>query len=212
MGYSLLSESMLDSVIFARDKWLDTENGLLFPDRCSLFIAAIEDDEMRKSSDNRWNDVYGFDMTSLWKRLVGMPCVGIVGQNQVISTSKKLIEIDLYTVKTEDLSFMSDFHIVARKNGYFHGFITYFNVEFTKCHKKTGFDTSPDSPRTHWTQTVFYFEQNNIVILKGEDIFGKFMVQRNEMDDRDLHISIKTSFNGERSQLHLNSSYQQTEY
>jgi protein arginine N-methyltransferase 1 len=41
MGYMLLYESMLDSVIVARDKWL-RKGGLIFPDRASLFICAIE--------------------------------------------------------------------------------------------------------------------------------------------------------------------------
>jgi type I protein arginine methyltransferase len=46
MGYFLIYESMLDTVIFARDKWL-TKGGLIFPDHASLHICAIEDAEYR---------------------------------------------------------------------------------------------------------------------------------------------------------------------
>lgn len=46
MGYFLLYESMLDCVLWARDKYL-TPEGLLFPDRAVLYIAAIEDEEYR---------------------------------------------------------------------------------------------------------------------------------------------------------------------
>ena len=42
MGYCLLYETMLPSVIFARDTYLK-KGGLIFPDRCDLFITAIED-------------------------------------------------------------------------------------------------------------------------------------------------------------------------
>lgn len=36
MGYCLFYESMLDTVLYARDKWLAT-NGLLFPDKvCNI--------------------------------------------------------------------------------------------------------------------------------------------------------------------------------
>jgi hypothetical protein len=35
---------MLDSVIYARDKWLKP-NGFLFPDQAGLFLSAIEDEE-----------------------------------------------------------------------------------------------------------------------------------------------------------------------
>ena len=42
MGYCLFYESMLDSVLFARDKWL-SPSGLMFPDRVSFHVTAIED-------------------------------------------------------------------------------------------------------------------------------------------------------------------------
>ena len=38
MGYFLLFESMLDSVLYARDRWLQTD-GLLLPDRCTISIG-----------------------------------------------------------------------------------------------------------------------------------------------------------------------------
>lgn len=41
MGYFLLYESMLDTVIFARDKWL-APGGLIFPDKATLYLTAIE--------------------------------------------------------------------------------------------------------------------------------------------------------------------------
>ena len=46
MGYFLMYESMLDTVLFARDKWLKP-GGLLMPDRCTLSVVAIEDAEYR---------------------------------------------------------------------------------------------------------------------------------------------------------------------
>ena len=47
MGYFLLYESMLDTVLLARDKYLKPD-GLLFPDTARLFIAAIEDQEYKE--------------------------------------------------------------------------------------------------------------------------------------------------------------------
>ena len=53
MGYCLLYETMLPSVIYARDKYLN-KGGMIFPDKCDLYITAIEDaqykvSELRKS-------------------------------------------------------------------------------------------------------------------------------------------------------------------
>lgn len=46
MGYFLLYESMLDTVLYARDRYL-RQGGLLFPDRATIYMAAIEDGEYK---------------------------------------------------------------------------------------------------------------------------------------------------------------------
>jgi len=43
MGYFLLYESMFDSVLFARNKWL-REGGILLPNRAQMFAAALDDE------------------------------------------------------------------------------------------------------------------------------------------------------------------------
>lgn len=50
-------------------------------------------------------------------------------------------EVDIYTVKIEDLSFTSPFCLQVKRNDYIHALVTYFNIEFTRCHKRTGFST-----------------------------------------------------------------------
>jgi protein arginine N-methyltransferase 1 len=44
MGYFLIYESMLDTVLFARDKWLNP-GGVLLPDKATIFLAGIEDEQ-----------------------------------------------------------------------------------------------------------------------------------------------------------------------
>jgi protein arginine N-methyltransferase 1 len=46
MGYFLLYESMLDTVLYARDKYL-VKDGLIFPDKATIFMAGIEDGEYK---------------------------------------------------------------------------------------------------------------------------------------------------------------------
>ena len=46
MGYFLLYESMLDTVLYARDRYL-VEDGLIFPDKATIFVAGIEDGEYK---------------------------------------------------------------------------------------------------------------------------------------------------------------------
>lgn len=46
MGYFLLYESMLDTVLYARDTYL-AEGGKIFPDKATMYVAAIEDGEYK---------------------------------------------------------------------------------------------------------------------------------------------------------------------
>nr|NVI69707.1 arginine methyltransferase 1 [Cucujiformia] len=144
MGYCLFYESMLDTVLFARDKWLKPD-GLLFPDRCSLFITAIEDRQYKDEKINWWDDVYGFDMSSIRKVAISEPLVDVVDPKQVVTNACLVKEVDLYTVRKEDLEFCAPFNLMVRRNDYVQALVTFFNVEFTKCHKRTGFTTAPDA-------------------------------------------------------------------
>ena len=47
MGYFLLYESMLDTVLYARDTYLVKETGLIFPDKATIWIAGIEDGDYK---------------------------------------------------------------------------------------------------------------------------------------------------------------------
>ena len=47
MGYFLLYESMLDTVLYARDKYL-RQGGLIFPDKATIYMAGIEDGEYKE--------------------------------------------------------------------------------------------------------------------------------------------------------------------
>ena len=48
MGYFLLYESMLDTVLYARDKWLVKDgSGIIMPDRATIYLCAIEVSAMR---------------------------------------------------------------------------------------------------------------------------------------------------------------------
>ena len=89
MGYCLLYESMLDTVIYARDKWLKP-GGLLFPDKATMFITAIEDREYKEEKINWWDNVYGFDMSAIRNVALNEPLVDVVEAKQVVTDSCKL--------------------------------------------------------------------------------------------------------------------------
>lgn len=47
MGYFLLYESMLDTVLYARDRYLGAE-GKIFPDKATIYMAGIEDGDYKE--------------------------------------------------------------------------------------------------------------------------------------------------------------------
>ncbi|KAA1077035.1 Protein arginine N-methyltransferase 1 [Puccinia graminis f. sp. tritici] len=51
MGYFLLYESMLDTVLLARDRYLKP-GGLMFPDSATLFMAGLEDQDYKEEKIN----------------------------------------------------------------------------------------------------------------------------------------------------------------
>lgn len=57
MGFYLLHEGMLDSVLFARDNFL-REDGLLFPSIARLYASPCQ----LRSMYEFWNDIHGVSM------------------------------------------------------------------------------------------------------------------------------------------------------
>lgn len=206
MGYCLFYESMLQTVIFARDKWL-APGGMIFPDRATLYVTAIEDRQYKDEKINWWDNVYGFDMSSIRKVAISEPLVDVVDPKQVVTNACLVKEVDIYTVKEEDLSFSAPFHLSCRRNDYVHALVTFFNIEFTKCHKRTGFSTAPEAPYTHWKQTVFYFDELDLTVKRGEEITGTIAMKPNKKNNRDLDFSIDVEFKGELSEMSESLNY-----
>lgn len=205
MGYCLFYESMLDTVLFARDKWLKPD-GMMFPDRATLFLCAIEDRQYKDEKINWWDSVYGFNMSCIRKVAISEPLVDVVDNNQVVTNVCLLKEIDLYTVKVSDLKFSSPFHLAVKRDDYIQALVTFFCVEFTKCHRRTGFSTAPEAPYTHWKQTVFYLD-DYLTVRKGEKLYGTFSLCPNEKNKRDLDFNIDIDFSGELCQLKKGFEY-----
>lgn len=196
MGYFLLFENMLNTVLYARDKWL-AEDGVVLPDKTSLYLTAIEDAEYKDDKIEFWNNVYGFDMSCIKKQALMEPLVDTVDQNQIVTNCQLLKTMDISKMSAGDASFTAPFKLVAERDDYIHALVAYFDVTFTKCHKLTGFSTGPRSRATHWKQTVLYLD-DVLTICEGETLAGNMTVAQNKKNPRDVDIMLKYSLNGRR--------------
>lgn len=195
MGYFLVYESMLETVLFARDKWL-VKGGLILPDKATMFIEGIEDGEYKEEKIHFWDNVYGFDFRCMKPLSLSEPLVDVVKGNQVITSAAQFKEMDLTTCTVEEISnFKSNFEIKVEKTDILHALVAYFDIGFTQGHKKVYFSTGPHAKYTHWKQTVFYLKED-IAVSEGDVIKGKINVFPNKKNHRDYEIDLSLELDG----------------
>jgi len=157
MGYFLLYESMLDCVLWARDKYL-VPGGKILPDRCTMHVAAIEDREYKKEKMSFWNDVYGFDMSCLTPCVKVEPLVDTINPRVIVSNTHKFFDFDINTVSKEDLDFSAAYELTMNRKDRIHGIVCWFDIEFGNLDNVIRFSTGPRAEYTHWKQTILYFD------------------------------------------------------
>ncbi|KAF8388846.1 hypothetical protein HHK36_025526 [Tetracentron sinense] len=186
---------------------LQISDGLVLPDRASLYLTAIEDADYKEDKIEFWNNVYGFNMSCIKKQSMMEPLVDTVDQNQIVTNCQLLkVTMDISKMAPGDASFTAPFKLVADRSDYIHALVAYFDVSFTKCHKLMGFSTGPRSRATHWKQTVLYLE-DVLTICEGEAIVGNMSVAPNKKNPRDIDIMLKYSLNGQRCQVSRTQHY-----
>lgn len=166
MGFYLLHESMLDSVLYARDKWLSPNGGIMLPSYACLCMAPVAMKKYHSEHFAFWKNVYGFDFSPAiplaMEKFFKQPIIEVVKEDQLMSSPQKILDIDLKTVTLSEVQFLSkELHFKMEKSGSLHGFVSWFDVVFLDPNGKVPesklvLSTSPNSELTHWKQTVFF--------------------------------------------------------
>lgn len=207
MGYALVYESMMESVLYARDKWLNKVDGIMLPDKATLYVTAIEDAKYKEDKIHFWDNVYGFKMDRIKKIAITEPLVDTVDGRQVTATHCKIHEFDLMTITKEQAGkFECEFSVRATRDDYIHAMVMYWDCQFSKSHTPIGFTTAPGAPYTHWKQTVFYLE-SDITCKRGEELCGTIKCDQNKDNKRDLDFEIRYEYYGKLSEVSLEQKY-----
>ncbi|XP_010279485.1 PREDICTED: probable protein arginine N-methyltransferase 6 isoform X2 [Nelumbo nucifera] len=135
MGYMLLYESMLGSVITARDRWLKP-GGLILPSHATLYMAPITHSERYSESIDFWRNVYGIDMSAMLplakQCAFEEPCVETITGENVLTWPFVVKHVDCYTVTIQELeSITTRYRFTSMMQAPFHGFAFWFDVEFS---------------------------------------------------------------------------------
>lgn len=194
MGYCLFYESMLDTVLFARDKWLKSDIGEqtcghVFPDSASLYLQGAQDPKNRKGF---WKDVYGFNMTAVQSKInTENGFVELVYPQAILTDRCLLSRVDVNTVKIEQLFDSTlEFKLRINRSGLFEGFVSSFDIAFIRdCVQVESFTTGVEGPPTHWQQ-VFFMIDCPFRVQANQIIKGTWTLRRNANNSRFLDITI----------------------
>ena len=207
MGFYLLHESMLDSVLFARNKWL-AEDGLMVPSHAVIYTAPVNMHEYCLEHFEYWNDVYGFDFSPLAnvsvQSTLRQPVIQCIDPKQILAEPKVLIKYDLKDVELTDVQEIEEkFSFDIHSQSVLHGFTFWFDVKFCRrqilatkkpADNDTDTDciltTSPYSESTHWKQTTCFLPVS-ISVEKEEAIYSKLTLSQDENNKRLYNISLE---------------------
>ena len=185
MGYMLLREAMLDSVVKGRDKWLK-EGGVMFPSHANVYLAPIRWGTHERQSDQHDDaieDWYGFvDETKALYDL-DLNCLNEqfeeetkeyflqtshwceLEKHHMVGPATKINSLDLRSCSVDDIQELrSEFELSVTAPGTDHiqGMVGWFDVDFdgsdqNPVEEKITLTTGPGprAEQTHWGQMAF---------------------------------------------------------
>jgi type I protein arginine methyltransferase len=192
MGYCLLYEAMLDSVIWARDKHLK-KDGLMVPSHMNMWIAPLSDPDYVLEHIAFWRDVYGFDMMAMQAGIYDDSQILYMPANTLCAEPFPFLQLDLHATTVKDLVFKRKWRCTLNKDiDALDGFVIWFDAFFmpSRDHKVpenakaedwakqerkgVAFTTGPLGKETHWRQGVFFVDStvDGLAYKEGQALAG----------------------------------------
>mmetsp|Transcript_17517 Transcript_17517/g.22842 ORF Transcript_17517/g.22842 Transcript_17517/m.22842 type:complete len:413 (-) Transcript_17517:2157-3395(-) len=189
MGYFLLRESMLDSVLFARDKFLKP-NGAILPNRAHLYWAPANLQEERDSKLDEMAetlaDFEAFVQTLKEEHGVDAACLRLAYEQEqqeyymkqaawieldpqrLLAPEQLVASFDLYTITPEQVRGVdkAPFNFAHLSLDQVSSFIGWFSVDFDTDGDGNSFaypvllSTAPEQGYTHWGQQAFFLSSD----------------------------------------------------
>ena len=205
MGYALFFETMLPSVMTARNAIMTPDSGTMFPNVSKIYLEGGNDSERL----NYWDNVHSLNMTPMKERMVNELTqeadVEVVDDTNIVTNRALLIEHNLNTCKDEDLDFEAPFELHHR-NGEkksadsdddtameIHQLVVSFDIDFSVPGSNVvSFSTGCQSTPTHWKQAVLWFDtlSNCPTLRSGEVMKGTFRMKRNAENHRSIDMAV----------------------
>ncbi|EIM86222.1 S-adenosyl-L-methionine-dependent methyltransferase [Stereum hirsutum FP-91666 SS1] len=142
MGYALLYESMLDSVLRARDRFLKP-GGVMAPSQCRMMLGLCEATDIYKERIGFWNDIYGFDLSAMGEEVYLDSVVDVVGPETLISEPYPVKDLYIRDIQPRQLDFVSSFTLTSNsdRRTKVHALVLYFDTFFHPSGDRLPIDT-----------------------------------------------------------------------
>jgi type I protein arginine methyltransferase len=221
MGYCLLYEAMLDSVIWARDMYLKPD-GLMVPSHINMWIAPLSDPDYVADHITFWRDVYGFDMKAMQAGIYDEAQVIYMPSSSLCAEAFPFLQLNLHLATVDSLVSRKAWEGTLSKDidaldGFVIWFDTFFmpsrsddvpknaKAELWSKHGEKGiaFTTGPYAKETHWKQSVLFADCKTQTSghKKGAKLCGSLEYSVPKDNLRALNLSLSWSFESEFSSL-----------
>ncbi|GAA5864847.1 hypothetical protein JCM3774_004248 [Rhodotorula dairenensis] len=212
MGYCLLYECMLDSVLYARDKYLQPD-GLMVPSQTSILLSGYAGQPWYDDRVKFWDDVYGFDMQAMKDKIEDEAIIEVVDDGEVVTNEVSIADIYTQTATIASLSFSSPFSFSVTRapasspdatSFTLHALLAHFDTYFTSAPRvadsslreksvreaegEVFFTTGAWDTPTHWKQTMLVLAQPLKVAI-GDVLQGNITVVKDPENSRELNVS-----------------------
>ena len=212
MGYCLLYEGMLESVLWARDRYLKP-SGLMVPSHVTMHIAPISDPAYIADQVTYWKDVHGFSMESMLENSYIYTHIlpRIVKASSLVADPGIIFHANLHHERVEkNRKFKERISMITTRDiESLDGFAIWFDTFFASSHDGeipssargeswpgeggTGgaFTTGPNGPSTHWEQGSLLINRTGakaVPVKKGTELIALVECEQN---GRDLLLEMK---------------------
>jgi hypothetical protein len=190
MGFYLLHEGMLDSVLYARDAHMKA-GGKMFPEVAKLWCGPCSLPELY----DFWDDVGGARMQSVgqvWRQQKSQsPQIAEIAGSDLLTDPAEICTLDLRSVTSRELESLSGkFVLPANRDGKYQGLCLWFSCAFPcpeGSSRATVLSTAPGEPCTHWKQAVVMLPRE-FPVEEGTPLAWELLLRRSALNCRQYNI------------------------
>ena len=208
-GNFLLSEDLLPSLFYARDKYLNS-GGVLIPDRAKMEVVPIYAQEYYDEYIDCWSNSPDLDYQMVRHQAVNTLYYDYFNERNEQSLAEPVELLDLDFMQATEASCRSRISVNITDDGICHGWLGWFQARIGK----EWLSTSPDSKKLHWRQ-VFLPLNEPLNVKKGETLefelnrpeFGEWTWTTTFADKKQRQSTFYSSFKSPKELLATSDDY-----